>query len=603
MLDHSLNSDLKKMSQIASLEDFCLQCVVVQLHKFSAKEMSRVPYRLRYKILQNLALADLWKRERIIGQRMGVDMGRVWEQFARDHCVSTEGLDFIHDGYNYHPEGKATFLDSIDDREICFQRLWTDLEALRHYRKPEDVPGIHSLLFSPAHDPFHKDFPELVPADLKVDDATQDTLTRCVVKDFVVKAIEVLSQGRPRYFHHSGIMHYLKPSRDNLKQQKRHKIVEQLLSDVIAVNTPSEEIEEEWFDELLSNGVQTLKLCVRYDLFQYVQSGVKKCSKKKKLDELIIRLRDEVIPMLELSRLIGEITFCQSSYLRLLDISSLHQQHLAEQTKTLVSFTSTLLSFLRRPHFACLRLSGVIGTTQGKSLILTFLSTPCSSAQRLEISSMYADREEMQEEQTLPADNDYYTHKSLFLDSVRMMHAKVLNMDKYRANIKTIREYYLTNVANTRVRNGSLTSWLLSLPTLKVGSLEIHDYSRTCANADINATSCIEALKAFIVFRNEEEECMWSSSLFRTAVALPTLRKCLWDLRFLSLSKRRNYHLEKLLDTLRECLPSENSRILSITVNKNIEPSLVEKMEQNILSIPELAFTIETNSCVQEQHL
>ena len=82
-------------------------------------------------------------------------------------------------------------------------------------------------------------------------------------------------------------------------------ILKQLLSNVVAVNTPCEEMEEAWFEALLSNGIPTLKLCVRYDLFKYVQSCVRKCAERKKLDELIIRLRDKVIPIFDISRLIS----------------------------------------------------------------------------------------------------------------------------------------------------------------------------------------------------------------------------------------------------------------------------------------------------------
>ena len=69
-------------------------------------------------------------------------------------------------------------------------------------------------------------------------------------------------------------MNYLKPKRDLLEQRKTQAIVKQLLSNVTAVNTPSEEIGEEWFDFLLSN----------YDLFQYVVIVVRKCACRKEED-------------------------------------------------------------------------------------------------------------------------------------------------------------------------------------------------------------------------------------------------------------------------------------------------------------------------------
>ena len=459
------------MYQPASLEDLCLRCIVAHLPQFSAEQISRVPYKLRYSVLQSLPLVDLWRLEDLIEERMGVDTARLWEQFTRHNNVSLTGLDFVHGYCRNPPKGKAVFSDSPGNREICFQRLWNDLEALR-------LESIQSLLFVPHHDPFGRKLSELVPVELKVEAMVEETLTHCAVEAFMVEAIQVVSRARPQYLRH---MQYLKPapSLDSLAKLKTETILKQLLSNVVAVNTTCEEMEEAWFEALLSNGIPTLKLCVRYDLFKYVQSCVRKCAERKKLDELIIRLRDKVIPIFDI---IADITLSQFRHLRLLDINSLHHPCLARQKTMLTQFSSTLQSFMQQPQFSCLRLSGVISTEVGKSLILTFLSTPCTSVQRLEISTMYDDREWVNEMgQRLPTDNDYYTHKCLFIDSIRMVHAKFLNTNKYLVNADAVNRYYFPKSENRFAECGTLTSWLFGLPDLKIGSLEIHDYTTAIA--------------------------------------------------------------------------------------------------------------------------
>ena len=591
--------------QVVSLQDQCIRCVTAHLVEFSAEHMSKVPYRLRYGLLRSLSLADVWKLENVLAEQVGVDVTRVWEQFMRDHRVSSTGLDFVHGYHEEPPQGKATFTKSLSDREICFQRLWNDLQVLKQKRDPTSVPSIQRLLFSLSYDPLDRDFSELVPEELKLDSIAGEVLARSVVRLFIVAAIQVASRARPMFLRHCSIMDYLKPKRRLLEQRKTQAIVKQLLSNVTAINTPSEEIGEEWFDLLLSNGKPTLKLCVRYDLFQYVVIVVRKCAEKKKIDELIIRLRDDVLPVLELSSFTIEMT-SHFPHLQLLEINSLHKPQVSILSAIPAKFAPSLQRFMENPHFSCLRLSGVVTTAVARSLVLTFLSTPCASKQRLHLANMCTDRNALDsKDQSLPERNDYYSHKHLSLDSVRMTHAKEFNMHIYQENSDVIEQYYFPNTENHHSKNGTLTSWLLRLRNLKIGSLEIYDYhSNYFHGTVVPSTARIDVLKMFMVITSEEK-CIWTDPLFDTIIVHPTLQKCLLDLRILKLSSsRNNYYLKALSDVLLQRASSGNLSILSITVNKNHETSAVEQVQQAVSSsLPRLVFDVETGIHVQERHL
>ena len=599
-------ASIQTMCHVPSLHDLCLRCVIAQLADFPAAQMSGVPYRIRYGLFRSLSLVDLWKYEDVIGQQVGVDTTRVWDEFVRDRQVDVTGLDFVHGSSEAPPCGKTIFSESLHDvRELCFQRLWNDLHILKCTRKTSLVLPVQKLLFSLPHDPFEREFTDQVPPELRVSAPSDSVLTRCYVRSFIIAVVQAASRARPRYLRHSSIMDYLKPRRNPSEMEKTQAIVKQLLSNVIAVNTPSEEIGEAWFTALLSNGMPTLKLCVHYDLFQYILSGVQKCAETKKLDELIIRLRDELAPILEISRFTEEVMKSHSPHLRLLEITSLHQPNLVGhvQAATLAKFATPLQWFLQQPHFTCLRLSGVIDTSVARSLVSTFLSTPCASPQRLELAGMYAGHKIVEGVVSLPKINDHYSHKFLLLDSIRMADAKRLNMNKYLLNSKVVDQHYLPNPAN-RISTGtsSLTSWLFGLPNLKVGSLEIFDYSKNCIDNAIPSTASIDQLKMFVVARSEEE-CIWTRLLFNTAMNHPVLSKCLWDLRFLKRSSRRDYYLAALTDVLLKQVPLGNLSILSITINKNIEQSAVLKVHHNVSPLSRLAFDIDTGTSIREKNL
>ena len=114
-------------------------------------------------------------------------------------------------------------------------------------------------------------------------------------------------------------------------------------------------------------------------------------------------------------------------------------------------------------------------------------------------------------------------------------------MHIYRENSDVIEQYYFPNTENLHSKNGTLTSWLLRLPILKIGSLEIYV---------VPSTACIDVLKIFMV-TTSEKKCIWTDPLFDTILVHPTLHKCLLDLRILKLSSSRNNYYLKCSSTAR----------------------------------------------------
>ena len=77
-------------------------------------------------------------------------------------------------------------------------------------------------------------------------------------------------------------------------------------------------------------------------------------------------------------------------------------------------------------------------------------------------------------------------------------------MHKYQENPDVIEQYYFPNTENHHSKNGTLTSWLLRLPNLKIGSLEIYDYhSNYFHGTVVPNTARIDVLKMFMVIASE----------------------------------------------------------------------------------------------------
>ena len=115
--------------QVVSLKEQCRQWILSRFFEFSDLEISSVPCGLRRKILplDRLSLVDLWRLEK---RRLteGMDVNYLWNQVVAVKGVSLYGLDFVHFYDIQPPKCKANFNHSIGGKDICFQRLWKDLE-------------------------------------------------------------------------------------------------------------------------------------------------------------------------------------------------------------------------------------------------------------------------------------------------------------------------------------------------------------------------------------------------------------------------------------------------------------------------------------------
>eukprot|EP00731_Ephydatia_muelleri_P008008 Em0004g346a len=505
--------------QVVSLKEQCRQWILSRFFEFSDLEISSVPCGLRRKILplDRLSLVDLWRLEK---RRLteGMDVNYLWNQVVAVKGVSLYGLDFVHFYDIQPPKCKANFNHSIGGKDICFQRLWKDLENFSQRRGM--LQPIHVLLFSTPSGGMKDVPPEFM---------LTDTQPRLYIAQMALKLV-VDCGYLPSFLSYGPLM-------DVLQSKENVEIMKHLTSQVIGVNAPCEKMNDEWFERVLSNSMPTLKLSLHYDTLSNIHDHVLKCGARKKLDELIIRLKDEqkTTGSDELTTFTTRVLQSHSSHLRLLEITSLHPSHMGMSGRgavTSISSASSLLWFLQQPHFSCLKLSGVISTTVGKSLIFTFLSTPCTSQQRLELSSMVPETADSSV-QSLPVNNDYYLLKSLLIDSTCMAHAKMLSLNKYLLNNRAVEQFYNKHYQPACARKRSdLTSWLFKLPNLKVGTLQLYDYDTNCTNITVPSTVCIETLKVFMVFKfHNDTYSIWTYPLFVSAMQLPSLCKCIWDIR------------------------------------------------------------------------
>ena len=587
------------MEEAVSLQEQCQRYISLHLLEFSVKQISRVPYKLRrsFIVFDKFSLVDLWRLEKS-GFMDGMDMENCWDQVVVDRGVPLSGLDFVHRYDGQPPRCKAFFNHSIGGRDTIFQRLWKDLENLANkYPGPDSVTAIQNFLFSIPSAPVQKR------------EGQQQVLMLAQPHSVTtIKALKLIVDlgVRPSYLTHSPIMEYFK------SDENAAAIMKHLTSQVIGVNTPCDKMGEEWFENVLTNSMPTLKLSVHYDLLCNISSHVLKCLERKKLDELIIRVNDKNVMIEELSSFTNGIMLRQSSHIRLLEITSLHQFHwgLPGEILTIISSASPLVWFLQQPTFSCLRLSGVISTAVGKSLILTFLSTPCTSLQCLELRNMVADTTaDSSSVQSLPEGNDYYHQKCLLIDNISMAHAKQVRLNNYLLNKDAIEQYYATNPhaadQSAADSKSSVTSWLLNIKNLRVGTLQVYDYDTNCTHVCVPSTTCIEALKVFIVFKSDEICYTWTSPTFTSLLRLPTLCKCIWEVRAVGVPQKGNQYLRQLADILldKKDVPSRNLRELFISIDKDllVTPYHLTDFNRAISVLSELKVTLDACTYAEQK--
>ena len=552
------------MTQVVSLQEQCQRCIASHFSEFSIEELLRVPSRLRCTLLfHNLSLADMWRLEKR-GLSEGIDLEGYWDQEVVDRNVSLSGLDFVHRYDNTVLKWKAVFSHSIGGREIFFQRLWRDLEHAQKNKTRSHLRIVERLLLE-------------APSASKISNPfAVETVTREVLQ-------AVLECGfRPSYLSYGPLM-------EILESEENAAIMKHVTSDVIGINTPWNKMGDMWFRSVLSNSMPTLKLSVHCDMLPNICNAVQKYGKKK-LDELIISFNDCHAQTRLLSKFTESVLQSHFKHLRLLEISGFHLSYLglvALKGVTLISSASPLVCLLQQPHFTCLRLSGVIHTTVAKSLIFTFLSIPCTSLQRLELSNMVSKRAPERALHSLPENNDYYPLKCLLIDNVCMVHAKEFSLNKYQLSkdciILMLRRTQLTHCPN-RDKENTLSSWLFKLPNLKIGTLQLYDYDTNCTNITVPSAVCIETLKVFIVFNSGDVCSTWTSPLFSTMIRLPSLQKCIWDVRTSDVIQNGNRYFQSLIDTLQdlEKLTSSNLQELSVSIDKEVAPEDQQSLKREV---------------------
>lgn len=178
--------------------------------------------------------------------------------------------------------------------------------------------------------------------------------------------------------------------------------------------------------------------------------------------------------------------------------------------------------------------------------------------------------------QSLPEGNDYYPLKCLLIDNISMAHAKQVRLNNYLLNKDAIEQYYATNPhaadQSAADSKSSVTSWLLKITNLRVGTLQVYDYDTNCTPVCIPSTTCIEALKVFIVFKSDEICYTWTSPMFTSLIRLPTLCRCIWEVRAVGVPQKGNQYLRLLADILldKKDVPSRNLRELFISIDKDL---------------------------------
>ncbi|KAL5516597.1 hypothetical protein EMCRGX_G001980 [Ephydatia muelleri] len=250
----------------------------------------------------------------------------------------------------------------------------------------------------------------------------------------------------------------------------------------------------------------------------------------------------------------------------------------------------------KMPTFQCLRLYGVVTSTAAKNLISTFLSTPCSSPQSLELDRMHLDTGSTfhENEQTLLMKNTFYRFKTLVIDSIDIEDAKSLGMHKY-LRIKSSR---LQNSCSGKIDSSfaSISDWLLTRPNLKIGFLELRDYAYVTNDICIPSTATIENMKLFItVVRDAQGQ--WKSQLFFTTLTNPSLQELTWHCRYsVKFYSERFLKSSAFTELLSSSIinhpPGQSLTKLTITINNVFDYKQVHNIV--MAAIPNLQFQCYT---------
>lgn len=546
-----------------SLQDLCRWFVGAHLEEFPSRHMAGMPYSLLYGLMETLPVIAIWKLE-AQGVTRGLDMDRVWGQVCDSRC-DLSGLDFVLRQDDPHPPKRGpAFSRSIGCREMLFQRLWSDLDKSRC--DPAHMYSVLKLLFSAPAGYLKHNFIERgldVLKSLPRSKGSANDLKRYFerllpnqiepsIKD--VLSLMVNYGWQPSHITGSSIVGYLNDS---------HGTTSQLLNQVQYVSATGEQTQKEWFEILLSNPIPTLGLSIRYGDFSEIESSVEKCGEKKKLEELIVHLNDTQLPIKRVCGLADKLLLSRN--LRLLEITSLHQPHFIDETG-MNALAYSLVDFIKEPNFLCLRLHNTVTILTAKSLILSFLSTPCLSEQSLELGGLIPDDDGRVYQPALPSTNEHHCFKSLVLDNIRLINNETLEMTN--ANLK---------IEDVFVRDGqcSLSHWLFGIHNLKIGKLLIKDYSTNIDEIIVPRAVNIGKLTIFVVLpSNHSHRSIWTNAFFTSTISHLLLHKCAWHLR-LKTSPSHPFQCCEVIDDLSSVLlehvPLGGLRELSITVNENIE--------------------------------
>ena len=511
-----------------SLIDLSCSTVEAHIRALSISELLRLPLIQRYQLLDYLSALDVLRLTESEFTE-GLDEEKIWE----GRCEGT-GIDFTHFRDQDPPKHKVMFSTSIAPKDVYFLSLWTGIDRVIKSAGSRGVmDDLMTLLFS---DKMKRDYSKRIPNALGIklkaltsaesEALPNDSVTmsnRDCMRDVLILVLE--SGYRPSYISYNALMTHLEMRGD-------HDLLEKVLSKVTAVATPGQEMTKMWFEILLENAMPTLKLGVKDDCLSHICSCMQRAAERKGIEQLVLYIMDEEIHYRRLAGFLRKMSV--SHQITLLELvapnskinrlSNVWHQHL----KYLISY---LLDFIQMPTFQCLRLYGVVTSTAAKNLISTFLSTPCSSPQSLELDRMHLDTGSTfhENEQNLLMKNTFYRFKTLVIDSIDIEDAESLGMHKY-LRIKSSR---LQNSCSGKIDSSfaSISDWLLTQPNLKIGFLELRDYAYVTNDICIPSTATIENMKLFItVVRDAQGQ--WKSQLFFTALTNPSLQELTWHCRY-----------------------------------------------------------------------
>ena len=377
-------------------------------------------------------------------------------------------------------------------------------------------------------------------------------------------------------------------------EKEQNRTLENLLSRVTAVCTNGDAMTMKWFEILLKNSKRTLKLGVKGDSLSHVYHIVQNVMKRKQIEELVLYINDVEISFQQLNDLLMALLHNPIILLQIkaYKVSLCNYRSQIEHFKT---FTASLHLLIKLPTLQCLKFCGVLTTTAAKSLILTYLSTPCSSPQTLEIDGMYEDSDGVgatvssMEQQIVQSTGEFYHLKSLIVDSIDLDDAKALRMHKYlSSNESKVIQCY-----------GSISSWILCETGLKIGSLELRDYDYNCAKIIIPSTVCVKRMKMFCVNRTNCSD-QWKSSLFLTAFTNPSLQELTWHARHTiqkRLSDPKAYYASGLSASLLGEVPGECLKKVRITISywRPEDLNLTSIVEAVATAFPHLQFSCDVD--------